>query len=883
MRLSVVLRTAAVLLLLASGRSNAQTPSSPVANGSSAERRTMPAAELTGAAPVLDGRLDDAAWAVVPAQGGFVQRKPAVGAPATEPTEVRVVYDHIALYVAMRMADGRADSLAAPLVRRDAQATFSDWAYVMLDSYADHRTGFVFGVNPRGVQKDLAIYDDASEDLNWDAVWQVAVSTDSAGWSAEFRIPFSQLRFNPGRDRWGVNFQRRVARRDEWSFWQPLPPTAAGYVSNFGELAGLAGLSAPRHLEVQPYTVARMTRAPATAADPFRSNGASGSVGADLRYGLTSDVTLTATVNPDFGQVESDPSEVNLSAFETFFAEQRPFFVEGSDIFRFSVDGSEQLFYSRRIGRAPQGGVPGSAVYSDVPTASTILGAAKLTGKVAGGWTLGVLDALTAREEAPWVGSTGTRSTSEVEPMTNYGAARLIRSFNSGQSAVGALLTTTHRSLGGDPSLAFLPGSAYSGGLSARHRFGGGAYEASGWMVGSRVNGDTLALQRIQTSSAHYFQRPDSHTEYDPTATSMTGGGGYVSVSRIGGGNWRWGAIGQVRSPGLELNDLGYLREAGIIKQALYLGYTEQNAGRHLRSWNVYANEYTKTNWGGERMLEGMNVNSSVTFKNLWGAYLSLEHNRPVLSTDALRGGPALARPAQTISNFAMNTDLRRPLQFGVSGRVATEHDGGGRAASVSPEIIYRPSGRMNLSLEPAYSWLRNSWQYVATPRTANGPHYLIGTVEQKTAAITARLNYTFSPSLSLQFFAQPFVSAGSFGDYREVQDPRADSFTGRFRRLADAELAWDPATRIYTVDRDGDDTPDYRFGARDFNRKDLLSNAVLRWEYRPGSTLFVVWSQTRSGIDPQGDFGLGRDLDRLADLQPTNVLLIKASYWLSW
>ena len=874
--------TVAAILALATPAVG-QAPRNATVAPVSTAARTIATAALQGPAPVLDGRLDDAAWVMAPAQQGFVQRQPAPGAAATLPTEVRVLHDGDALYVGMRMHDDRPDSISAPLTRRDAGATYSDWAYVMLDSYADGRTAFIFAVNPRGVQKDYAVYDDAREDLSWDAVWQVVARTDSAGWTAEFRIPLSQLRFNPGRDGWGVNFQRRVARRDEWSFWSPWPPNSPGYVSSFGELTGLSGLSAPRHLEIQPYSVARLTRAPSASADPFDGGGGlMGTMGADLRYGMTSDVTLTATVNPDFGQVEADPSEVNLSAFETFLAEQRPFFVEGADIFRFSVDGSEQLFYSRRIGRAPQGGVPGGAEFTDVPTVSTILGAAKVTGKLAGGWTMGVLNALTSREEAPWAAEGGAITRQEVEPLTNYAAGRLIRSYNGGRSALGLMGTSTNRFLS-DPALSFLPSSAYSGGLHARHRFGGGAYEASGWIVGSRVSGDTAALQRVQRSSAHYFQRPDSHTPYDPALTSLSGTGGFLSLSRIGGGNWRWGATGQVRSPGLELNDLGYLREAGLYKQAAFVGYRQSRSGPVVRSWNAYVNQYSKTTWGGERTLAGMNANGTVIFRNLWAAYASLEHDLAVVSPEALRGGPALARPAQSIANWAFNTDQRRKLMLDVSGRVAMEHEGNGRAASVSPGMVYRPSGRMDLSLSPEYSWLRNSWQYAATASTAQGPRYVVGTLEQNTLSLTARFNYTFSPALSLQFYAQPFVSTGTFSDYREVQDAGARGFDDRFHLLAPGEVTADPVARTFAVDRNGDGTAEYTFGARDFSRADLLSNAVLRWEYRPGSTLFVVWSQTRSGIDPVGDIGLGRELDRLADLQPTNVLLIKLSYWLNW
>src|SRR4051812_20017029 len=449
MRSRILLPALAVFVLLAA---RAGPQSQPAARPAAAPeaRRMAGAVRYTGAAPRLDGVLDDAAWAQAQPISDFVQRQPNPGAPATLRTEARIVYDDAAIWVAVRAFDPHPDSLAAPVGRRDMAGVSTDWIHVILDSYNDKRTAFRFTVNPAGVQKDVFHSNDNNEDVGWDAVWESATRVDSAGWSAELRIPLSQLRFSSaasgqGSQVWGLQVSREIARRSETDDWSVVRPDRNGFVSQFGELGGITGLRSARRLEVLPYTLARMTRAPYRPGDPFYSrNQGAGGVGGDVKYGLTSNLTLTATINPDFGQVEADPSQVNLTAFETFFDERRPFFTEGADIFRFRANfpywvrsggfGNDQPFYSRRLGRAPQAGDP-DARFADRPENTTILGAAKVSGKTAGGWSLGLLDALTAREETRYVDMAGVDRSATVEPATNYPVAPALKGFNSGREA----------------------------------------------------------------------------------------------------------------------------------------------------------------------------------------------------------------------------------------------------------------------------------------------------------------------------------------------------------------------------------------------------------------------------------------------------------------
>jgi hypothetical protein len=838
-------------------------------------RKTLGAYRIapSEAAPVIDGRLDDEVWGRAASGGDFVQQYPDAGAAATQRTEVRIAYDDGAVYVAVRAWDTGADSIAGQLGRRDATGLFSDWIHVVLDSYHDRRTAYRFGVNPRGVKRDVFHFDDGAEDAGWDAVWDVATTIDGDGWTAEFRIPFSQLRYRAveGSQSWGLNVLRDIARREERSWWSPMLPGEPGFSSRLGTLHGLEALRAPRRLEVLPYTVASLTRAPGDAGNPFHSgNDGSGSAGADLRYGLSSDLTLTGTINPDFGQVEADPSQVNLSAFETFLSERRPFFVEGADIFRFGIgmgdDNGENLFYSRRIGRRPQRFVGTSAdrPYVDAPGQTRILGAGKLTGKI-GGWSIGLLDAVTAETRTRYVTPDDPQVHSLVsEPLTNYGMLRVRRDLRGGRSAFGGVLTATHRRIG--DGLEFLPASAYAGGVDFRHRFGGGDWEVSGYLLTSLVRGDSIAIRRLQTAPQRYYQRPELVAErFDPSALSITGNAASFHMGKIGGGNYRGGVLGVYRSGGFEVNELGFLREADKLESAAYGRWFRFQPQGVFRQWNLGWNLYSGwTTTEGERLFTGGNVNGSFQLTNLWNAFAGAGISLPATNTRGLRGGPALRYDGGYNGWLGVSSDNRRPVRVGMNGNWSLARVGDGYSLGISPFVSLRASGRTTLSLAPSFSRSLTETQYVGAAPSPDGTRYLFARLDQTVASMTARLNYTFTPNLTLQLYAQPFVAAGEYDRFLRVADPSARRFDDRYESLGDARPA-EP----------------------DFNVKQFRSNAVLRWEYRPGSTLFVVWSQGRDHFAPEGSFRPGRDFgqlfgfDRDVNVPSTNVLMVKFNYWL--
>ncbi len=576
----------------------------------------------------IDGRAVEAPWLSAPVATDFVQFEPAEGEAATERTEARVLYGDEALYVAIRAYDRDPSGIVGQLTRRD-QNSYSDQVGVVVDSYFDRRTAFHFAVNPVGVKQDIYRYDDTGEDDGWDAVWEVATTTDEEGWTAEFRIPYSQLRFRDADvQTWGINFVREIARRDETDVWAPTSRKDAGVVSRFGELRGLENLRAPRRLEIVPYTVGRVQRAPGDADNPFfRRSERFGTVGADLKYGLTSDLTLDVTLNPDFGQVEADPAQVNLTAFETFYPERRPFFLEGSSIFRFGLspgDGdnaNESLFYSRRIGRAPQGDPDDRGGWVDKDPQTTILGAAKLSGKTASGWSIGALQAVTSEETARIAPATGSQFDEAVEPLTSYGMVRVQRDFRAGRSAIGLVATSVNRDQQVADALE-LRRDAYTGGVDFRHRFGGERFEVSGYMIGSHVAGSAAAIDAAQRSSVRYYQRPDAgYLAYDPTETSLDGGSAFLAIAKIGGSAWRYSTGVVTRSPGFEVNDIGYQRDADNTMSWVWVGYQRTTPTGPFRRYNLNVNGWGAWNYGGDRTGFGGNVNGSFQLKNFWNGY----------------------------------------------------------------------------------------------------------------------------------------------------------------------------------------------------------------------------------------------------------------------
>jgi uncharacterized protein DUF5916/cellulose/xylan binding protein with CBM9 domain len=810
----------------------------------------------------VNGELSEEVWRTAPAVDQFLEREPHEGGEPAQRTEFRVAYDAATLYVKVRAFDSDPDKIITYLTRRD-QDSPCDWLYVLIDSYHDRRTAYEFGVNPSGVKRDRYWFNDNNSDDSWDAIWDVSVTRDAAGWAAEFRIPFSQLRFTPGgSSTFGFAVKRQIGRLNETSTWPLLARSANGYVSSFGELGGLTMSSTPKKLELMPYTVADLTRQRPGGNPLVDGTQPGASFGLDAKYALTPGLTLTTTVNPDFGQVEADPAVVNLTAFETFFTERRPFFVEGSGTFNFGMDCNDGactgLFYSRRIGRAPQGvdDLPsGDRIYTDAPGQTTIVGAGKLTGRV-GRYSIGVLQAVT-REQTARVWNDGAIGRNPVEPLTSYSIGRVRREF-ADQSSVGMMITSTNREV--PPSLEFLASRANAAGADWDVRFRK-RYAMTGYLVGSSIRGGAAAIDRLQENSRHYYQRPDlSSVTLDPARTSLNGSAGQIAIAKIGGEHVRFNSNVGFKTPGFDINDLGFLRRADQRTMSNWLQFRSDRPNRVFRSRMINFNQWRAWNFDGDRLWGGQNVNAHATFVNNWQIGGGYNWGSGGIDDRATRGGPGVFTEGFKEAWWYVRTDNRRSLSLNYEG--GGGGDGHGTTwMDVSPTVTYRPVPAIMATMGVRVSRNVFDAQWVENV-TDTSEHYVFGHLDQTTLALTGRLNYTMTPTLSLQLYAQPFVSAGDYDRFRELVDPR--------NAVHDARYA------PYAFDLTANDDPN-------FNVKSFRTTNVLRWEYKPGSTLFVVWQQARENDAVPGGFGFGRDLRGIFGVAPKNVFLVKLAYWLNY
>lgn len=893
-----ILLIACLILTLAFGNSSnllAQDNSEKtVSKNDAASSYTIKALKLDSGSNInLDGKLDEAIWKQADVATGFTQRIPDDGKPASQKTEVRVIYTERAIYVGAKAYDSARDSIAATLFRKDGSA-YSDWIYVSIDSYDDNRTSFSFAVNPKGVRRDLLTYNNKNQDIKWDAVWEAQTDIQDDGWTVEMRIPLSQLRFSSKSDEqsWGINFQRIIARYNEISFWAPTPQKSSGFVSQYGQLEGIRGLKEPARLEISPYGSSSLTRAPGSSDNPFYSpTDIALSAGADIKYGITSDFTLTGTINPDFGQVEADPAVINLSAFETFFPEQRPFFQEGTDIFKFGdtetfiSQGTPNMFYSRRIGRQPQGHIGNAGIngqFIDQPDQTTIAGAAKVSGKTKDGFSLGVLNAFTTRENADYVTFSNEEGTISVEPPTNYFVARAKQDLKNGRTVIGGYGSAVNRMIDASYLRNSLHESAYIGGADFEHNWNDRDYILSGVISGSNVSGSTEALMRTQNSSARYFNRPDAdYLSVDPDRTSMSGYAGELSFAKYGGEHFLGSVTYSVVSPGYEVNDIGFQQRADQHGVSYFLQYRENSATAPLRSYSINTFAINGWNFGGDKTTNNYGLSGNIQFTNLWGLSLNTGFEGNRMNDRLLRGGPIASSPQSHYVSAVLSSNKARKTSF-VLGHLRHQNRAGEYTRDVFLNMTVRPAPNVQLSLNPNYNYGKETDQYVrkvqdATATGTYGTRYVFADIDQQTVSTSLRLDWTFSPNMSLQTYIRPYITTGDYYNYKEFTTPRRFEFD-----VYGVDRGTISETNgTYTVDPDGVGPADpFAFGEQNFNFRAVQTNAVFRWEYTPGAFLYVVWQQDRSAFERLSGLNMSRDLQGLADAEPTNVFLVKLSYW---
>ena len=869
----------ALLLLLAAGGPGTGTPEPP--------RAAVEAVRLSGPV-IVDGVPDEPAWNGVPPFTLFIQRDPVEGGTPGMKTEVRVAYDDDALYIAARMFDPAPDSIVVRLGRRDILQN-ADLFQLYLDPYRDGRSGFYFGLDPAGTYYDGILYNDDWSDDSWDGVWEGKVQRDAGGWTAEMRIPFSQLRFREGDGQvWGIDFRREIARRSESDWAVFTPKNGSGFVSRFLPLNGIRDIHPPRDIELLPYVTTRAEYTQHAAGDPFHTGSRYvPRVGGDVKVGLGTNLTLNATVNPDFGQVEVDPAVVNLSDVETYFNEKRPFFIEGASTFRFGRGGvvnywsfnwgDPEFFYTRRIGRAPEGSLP-AVDYSDVPPGTDIIGAAKLSGKLGDSWNVGALQALTGRTYAD-VQSGNIRSSLEVEPATYYGVARVQKEFDGGREGLGVISTTTSRIFRDERLRDELNSLSTVGGIDGWTFLDADkSWVAGGWGAVSLVRGDRARITAVQSSSQHYLQRPDAVSyRIDSTATSLTGYAGRVVLAKQRGNVSVNAAVGVI-NPLFDNTDLGFLWRTDIINM--------HAAGTY--QWVV------PTDWY-HQMGAGMALFQSKDFDGnlIWrGGYwywniqlpdysqvrLDYAYNPATVNNRRTRGGPLTKNWRGYQVDWEYTTDVRKNVDLDISSFMYSDRE---TSWNLYAMLNLKPSRSIAISVGPGIERNVDYVQWVGSfpdPSAAAtyGTRYVFALLNQTTVSATIRLNWTFTPELSLQLYVQPLVSAADYRDFRELAAPRSYAYVDY--GTAGSSIAHAGGT--YAVVPPGPGALPFSFADPDFNLKSFRGNAVLRWEYLPGSTIYVVWTQTRARSDLTGDFALNRSLGEMMGVRPDNIFMVKMSYW---
>jgi hypothetical protein len=835
-----------------------------------ATRPDTPASLSARRAPaplLIDGRLDEPVWQSADAAGDFHQYEPDEGEPATERTEVRVLYDNTSLYVGVRLFDREPARIVARMSRRDEDPDADRFTFYV-DALHDRLTGAAFEVSAAGAQRDASLSNDTNRDNSWDAVWESAVSIDEEGWAAEMRIPLSQLRYlNSERQTWGFNVERFIYRKNERVWLELVPKDESGLASRMANLTDIDGVEPRRALEVTPYTVLRSEFIePPVAGNPFNDGSRYfAATGVDLKVALRSNVIFNATVNPDFGQVEIDPAVVNLGAFETFFPEKRPFFIEGNQIFsnfgnlgansNFGFNRSEPLLiHTRRIGRFPQGVAAGD--YVDVPSSTTILGAAKLTGKTTRGWSFGILEAVTDREHGR-AESGGRRTSTEIEPLTSYFAGRLLREFGGGRSGVGALVTSVNREFGPPALKDLLPGRARVAGVDGYHFLDADKdWVVNGQFLASEVAGNAAAIERLQLAPQRYLQRTDTpHITFDPARTSMRGWNGHVNVNRNQGG-WTVNSAVWAVSPGFESGDLGFHFDGDRWGSHYVFNWRQIEPDRLSRDRGVMVGKFYVWNFDNTKLSDGLMAFTSMTFLNYWRIDGNAGWFRQGQDDRLTRGGPPALNLPSASANFSMNSDSRKPvvLRFQVDREWG---DSGSGLSSGGFSVNWKPTSRVNLSTGPSYAHRVNVAQYVTTiedPSAAatHGRRYVFARLQQNDLALDTRVNVLFTSKASLQMFMQPLVVVGDYMDFKSLAAPTSFEFNG--------------------YPNPGDDPS--------FNFKSLRAHAIFRWEWRLGSTLYVAWTQQRQDLGNPGSFEVGRDLGRVFTGPADNILMVKISRW---
>ncbi len=840
---------------------------------------------------ILDGKLNEKIYQNNPITN-FFQHEPDEGKEATEKTEVWVSYNEHYFFVSAKLFDSRPDSITKILGRRD-QFLSSDYFGFAIDTYFDRRNAYFFIVNPVGSIIDGQFFNDSWEDETWDGVWDYAVSFFDSGWAVEIKIPFSQLRFKDSEELlWGINFYRRINRKNEEDFFVYVPKNQNGFVSHFAVLIGLKNIKQKQRIEFLPYIVSKAQYLIHDPKDPFyKQNMYKGNLGGDFKIGVGSNITIDGTFNPDFGQVEVDPAVINLTAFETYFVEKRPFFIEGSQILRFGIGGTNnnfninwsnpQIFYSRRIGRPPRMNVNHSG-YVNYPSETRILGAAKLSGKIRNDWSINFLNAFTERTYAT-IDSAGIRFKEEIEPFTYYGVLRSQKEFSEGKSAIGIIGTGVIRD-NSDARIKYrLVNNAFTFGVDGyTYLDENDEYILTGYLVSSHLKGSRESISLIQKAPQRYLQRPDlKNYSYDSTMTNMSGYGGRVVINKQKGNfifNYALGFI----DPYFEINDLGFLSRADVVNSHLVFGYRWFNPDGLTRNKRIMLALFGNSDFDGNLTFKGIATFGGFQLMNFYLVEFDFGYAPDAYDKYLTRGGPLTKRPSAYWYSLFLGSDRSKNIVFDIAIHKENTFIGSKRINSFV-SIEWKPWSQFSFSFSPNFEYSIDKTQWIrelidSSVTRTYGRRYIFARINQQTISADLRLNYAFTPKLTLQLYLQPFISVGRYDEFKELCEPKTYNFSIYGKDIGTIKKSDD----IYLIDPDAEG-PENEFAIMnpDFNFKSFKTNLVLRWEFAPGSAFYFVWSHNRINHTNPGSLSISRDLKALWNSDADNIFSAKLTYWL--
>ncbi len=853
-----------------------------------AYKRNYYTQKVNGERPIIDGRLDEDFWT----KNGewserFVQVLPEERKVNPYTTYMKVLYDDKYIYVGVICKDIKPNKINRFIGDRDDN-TLGDLISVAFDPYHDYRAAPEFNLNVGGSKTDLIVTDKLSVNKSWNAVWEgkTHVNLKDSCWTAELRIPFSQLRYNQHSNDsiWGLHIRRIIRHIGQVQNWSMIPIKNNGHVFSFGEMHGMKDLPKPKGIEFLPYVMGKYQREPKIEGSPYqKGNDWSGNVGLDAKFAL-SDFTLDLTVNPDFGQVELDPSVMNLTAYETFYDEKRPFFLEGKHILDFT-DGDDMMFYTRRIGAMPSftpADIDNETSFAQTKRNIPIIGALKLTGTNRKGVTIGVLQSLTARSSAK-VTRDGMEDKVIVEPLTNYTLGRVQKNWK-GNTLLGAMITSVNRSLEEPYLEQLMIKNAFTAGIDFTHYFKNRLYYIDMKGMFSSLNGDEEAIARVQMNPVHYYQRT-SATDYlgvDYEKRSLTGTGGYVKVGRKGNSKWTFAETFSWRSPGFDLNDIGYLKQADYLSNETSVEYKQTEIWKIFRTNILTFSQENKWDYGGNALNNSIGVKWRMMFLNRYELTLNENFGWNWMDTRQLRGGPDIRYDPYFYTDISFNTNKSERVSFSMNYTGDHNTDGKNKLNTFSPALNFRLGNHVHLSGQYNFSWNKDNLQYVTTINHYE-PHmsvytpatYLMGYLEQKTYGITMRLQVNVTPDISLQFYGSPFTSIGKYTDFKKAADTKSHTYNHRFETYNPNQISL--ANGIYSVQTENES---FQFSDPNFSFNEFRSNLVARWEYLPGSTLYFVWEHRMSDRKNEYISGFGNNLDRMFGLPTTNTFMIKLNYW---